>query len=101
MIRSMVQRFNMQRDARRTVTEWLDRLPRPILLAAPGAVLVLIAALVPDGVRQGFATDLEIYRRYGSQLLGGLVPYRDVPIEYPPLAIVPMVLPFGPGPEPL
>ena len=33
------------------------------------------------------------YFAFASQVFQGLVPYRDVPLEYPPLALVPWLLP--------
>jgi Glycosyltransferase family 87 len=36
--------------------------------------------------------DLFIYRTYADLFLGGTVPYHDVAFEYPPLALVPIVL---------
>jgi hypothetical protein len=72
----------------------LARLTFAALLAAPAAVLAVILATLSEENRIGFTIDLEIYRRYGVQLLAGGALYRDVPIEYPPLAIVPMLVPF-------
>jgi hypothetical protein len=37
--------------------------------------------------------DIELYFLYSFKLWHGLVPYRDYPIEYPPLALVPLILP--------
>jgi hypothetical protein len=37
--------------------------------------------------------DLPLYHRYGSQLLGGTLPYRDWAFEYPPFALIWFVLP--------
>jgi hypothetical protein len=39
------------------------------------------------------ASDVDIYFRYSEQVLDGQVPYRDFPFEYPPLALVPLLLP--------
>ncbi len=72
----------------------LARLPLPVLLVAPAAIVLAISAITPALTRFGFALDLEIYRVYAVDVLAGLAPYRDVPIEYPPLAIVPMVIPL-------
>ena len=72
----------------------IDRLPLPVLLAAPGVILLTVAVALPEPVRLGFTIDLEIYRRYAVALLAGFAPYGDIPVEYPPLALVPMVLPL-------
>lgn len=37
--------------------------------------------------------DVRIYFDYGSRVLAGGVPYRDYPVEYPPLALILFVLP--------
>jgi len=72
----------------------LTRLPRPILVMAPAAIVLAIAAVTPEPTRLGFATDLDVYRIYSVDILAGLAPYRNVQIEYPPLAIAPMVIPL-------
>jgi hypothetical protein len=45
--------------------------------------------------------DLYVYRTYAHWLLDGVAPYRELPLEYPPLALVPIglggVLGTGPG----
>ncbi|HEY9643639.1 MAG TPA: glycosyltransferase family 87 protein [Coleofasciculaceae cyanobacterium] len=38
-------------------------------------------------------TDVEIYYRYALNLMGGEVPYQDFSVEYPPLALLPIVVP--------
>jgi hypothetical protein len=80
---------------------WIDRLPVALLLAAPAAILAAISLAIPEAVRLGFTIDLEIYRRDGTALLSGLAPYRDVAVEYPPLAIGAMVLPLLGSPAPM
>jgi hypothetical protein len=34
--------------------------------------------------------DLFVYRTYATSLIDGLLPYRDFPLEYPPLALAPI-----------
>jgi uncharacterized membrane protein len=63
------------------------------LLAAPLGVMLIVIALTPGPAYVGITSDLRVYFEYGTQLLGGAVPYRDFPLEYPPLALVPMTLP--------
>ncbi len=38
--------------------------------------------------------DLKLYYQYSLKMMQGLVPYRDFPIEYPPLALPPFILPW-------
>ena len=38
-------------------------------------------------------SDTAVYLRYGERIAGGDLPYRDFPVEYPPGALVPFVLP--------
>ncbi len=63
-------------------------------MLAPLGLLVLIVWLVPEPARLGFAGDLTIYREYGLRLLQGSIAYRDFHVEYPPLALAPMILPL-------
>lgn len=37
--------------------------------------------------------DVTLYYEYATQIVDGKVPYRDVQLEYPPLALIPMLLP--------
>jgi uncharacterized membrane protein len=46
----------------------------------------------PNGV-----ADTGLYSLYGTRMAHGLVPYRDFFIEFPPGALVPLVLPALPG----
>lgn len=62
------------------------------LLAPLGIVLVVIA-LTTGPAFSGVMSDLRVYFDDGGRLLGGAVPYRDFPLEYPPLALLPMTLP--------
>ena len=76
------------------------------LLAAPLGVMLLVIALTPGPAFVGVTSDLQVYFDYSAQLLAGATPYRDFPLEYPPLALVPMTLPrlvwlFGAGSDDL
>ncbi len=57
---------------------------------------VVIAFLAEQGLygdpRRVLGVDL--LRTYAGNVLDGLVPYRDFPFEYPPLAIVPILAPL-------
>jgi glycosyl transferase family 87 len=63
------------------------------LLAAPLGVMLVVIALTPGPAYVGITSDLRVYFDYSARLLGGAVPYRDFPLEYPPLALIPMTLP--------
>ena len=76
----------------------------------PGFVLLAVSLLVFLGtwllvgalVRSAFygpvvITDTPVYLDFFDRILGGGIPYRDVPLEYPPLALPAFLLPalFG------
>lgn len=77
--------------------------PRPARwhLLLPVGVILLAAALTPASEFRANQGDVGLYLEKARALLSGMVPYRDFGFEYPPLALVPMVLPallwpFGP-----
>jgi hypothetical protein len=70
------------------------RAPAVVLLVAPLVLLVLLVGLTPEQTRVIFASDLSVYRRYGLQVLAGSIPYLDFKVEYPPLALVAMIVPL-------
>jgi len=49
-------------------------------------------ALMGDGIG-----DIRLYERYGQHVAHGLVPYRDFFFDWPPGAVVPVLLPALPG----
>jgi hypothetical protein len=55
--------------------------------------LVLLCTLPING-RAKDSNDLPLYYDSASRLLQGQIPYRDFPLEYPPLALVPFTLPY-------
>jgi hypothetical protein len=65
---------------------WLLVIPYGIVLAV--AALTPTASLFPD---QG---DVNLYLEKATAIADGGIPYRDVSLEYPPLAFVPIVLPY-------
>src|SRR5947209_10556772 len=71
-----------------------DRAPIIGLIALQCAGLLLVALLTLPLVYQWHARDLEIYYESGLKLLQGSFPYRDFPLEYPPLALLPFALPW-------
>jgi Glycosyltransferase family 87 len=66
---------------------------RRTLLVAPLAIVLFVVALTPGPVFAGIMSDLRGYFEDTGRLLAGVVPYRGFPLEYPPLALVPMTLP--------
>jgi hypothetical protein len=74
---------------------------RPVLLALGFGLLHALIALglarwplaYGDVGEQAMADDVHIYFDYATKILGGAVPYHDIQIEYPPLALVAFLLP--------
>ena len=66
-----------------------------LLLLLLYAIPIVAAALTPAadfaGGPQG---DVRLYLDKAYSVLTGGVPYRDFPLEYPPFALVPMVVPY-------
>jgi hypothetical protein len=63
------------------------------LIALQAIVVVLVGFLTPRAALLTWAVDPIAYRDSGQSILAGLIPYRDFTFEYPPLALLPMVLP--------
>jgi uncharacterized membrane protein len=55
--------------------------------------LLLVAAITLPIISQWHGMDLQIYFNASRQLTSGQLPYRDFPLEYPPLALIAFVLP--------
>jgi hypothetical protein len=64
------------------------------LLVVPYAIIVLVAFLTPTATLFPHQGDVNLYLEKASALVSGRIPYRDFPLEYPPLALVPMVVPY-------
>jgi len=72
--------------------------PSPLpWLVIPAAVILVAAALTPAIELTRNQGDVGLYLGNARAILDGGVPYRDVALEYPPLAIVPMVVPYLAG----
>ena len=70
----------------------------PLLsLLVPAALILLAGARTPTRDFIGNQGDVGLYLENARAIVAGSVPYRDVPLEYPPLAIVPMVVPYLAG----
>jgi hypothetical protein len=63
------------------------------LIAAPLVILVALTAVTSSHDLAILGSDLETYRGYADSTLGGAVPYSDFRLEYPPLALLPMIVP--------
>lgn len=64
----------------------------PVAAALVFAALALGATAVVEWSGQE-VVDLALYRTYGERLAGGLLPYRDFRVEYPPGALPAFLLP--------
>jgi hypothetical protein len=73
-----------------------SRLGRVLLLVAPALVL-LVAALTPTPALIPDQRDVHLYLSDARAVVSGLVPYRDISLEYPPGALIPMVVPYLAG----
>ncbi|MDP9244033.1 MAG: hypothetical protein M3O77_02995, partial [Chloroflexota bacterium] len=72
-----------------TSSPWARALP-----FVPALVVIAAAALTPMSELHSNQGDVGLYLEKARALVSGLVPYRDFPFEYPPLALVPMVVPY-------
>jgi hypothetical protein len=71
-----------------------SRAPLPILVLLY-AIPFAVAAVTPLSDFQGGPQgDVGLYLRRASEVVTGLVPYREFPLEYPPFALIPMVVPY-------
>lgn len=71
--------------------------PSPWLRFVPVAIIAAAAALTPAYDLHLHQSDVALYFEKAHAVASGLAPYRDVPLEYPPLALVPMVVPYVVG----
>ena len=72
-------------------------LPTAELLLLPALVLLLVGALTPTAQLFPHQGDVLLYFQKADALAGGALPYRDFAFEYPPLALVAMVVPYLAG----
>ena len=71
-----------------------SRAPLPLLTLVYAIPFVVAAITQLSDFQGGPQGDVGLYLRRASEVTSGLVPYRAFPLEYPPLALVPMVVPF-------
>jgi hypothetical protein len=65
-----------------------------LFLLLPALVILVIPAFTSTRSMFPSQGDVELYMKYAAAIVGGSTPYRDVQVEYPPLAMVPMVVPW-------
>jgi uncharacterized membrane protein len=65
-----------------------------LVLLVPFAMILGVAALTPTDQLFPNQGDLGLYLDNATAIVGGRTPYSEVPLEYPPLALVPMVVPY-------
>jgi len=77
------------------------RSPFPFLVI-PVAIVVAAAALTPTAEFARNQGDVRLYFDDAKAIADGQTPYTEVPLEYPPLALVPMLVPYivAPGGTP-
>jgi uncharacterized membrane protein len=63
------------------------------LLVVIGYFILLGLHFVKTGGFNGFFVDLNLYYKYSLQIIQGQFPYRDFFIEYPPFALLPLLIP--------
>ena len=68
--------------------------PRNLVLV-PYLLVFVTAALTPASEFFTNQGDIRLYLEKATALASGLLPYRDFPLEYPPLALVPMAIPYA------
>ena len=72
-----------------------DAVPTPrALVLLPYLLVLAAAALTPPAELFSNQGDVGLYLEKARALAAGLLPYRDFPFEYPPLALVPMAVPY-------
>jgi hypothetical protein len=70
------------------------RLVIPGLLALPAILVIAVVALTRTSELFPNQGDLNLYLEKATAVAAGQFPYRDFPFEYPPAALVPMVVPY-------
>jgi hypothetical protein len=65
-----------------------------LFLLVPFAIILAVPALTPTNQLFPNQGDVGLYLENARAIVGGGTPYSEVPLEYPPLAIVPMVVPY-------
>ncbi len=84
----------------RGVSGWL-RSPQAWALL-PGLLILAAAVLTPLAEFSGNQGDVRLYLDDSAAVIGGKAPYTQLPFEYPPFALVAMLVPYflTPGTQP-
>jgi len=69
-----------------------DPTPRGVVAGAVGALVFVLAALVPDPPEE---IRVAPFDRFAEAIQGGAIPYRDFTVEYPPGSIAAVVAPLA------
>ena len=72
----------------------LSRATTAALFVLPALLVLVVAALTPTDQLFPNQGDLNLYLEKARAFMSGQVPYRDFSFEYPPGALVPMVVPY-------
>lgn len=75
-----------------------SRWPR-LLVLIPPAIVLLVGVLTPTTALYPDQGDVGLYLEKAGAVASGLLPYRDVPFEYPPAALIAMLVPYVAGLE--
>ena len=69
--------------------------PLPLLaLLLPPLLVLAVGVLTPTGSLFPDQGDVSLYLKKASAFMAGAFPYRDEAFEYPPAAIIPMLVPY-------
>ncbi|MBA3431086.1 MAG: hypothetical protein H0U16_06350 [Actinobacteria bacterium] len=75
----------------------------PELLVLHAVLFFTVVALTPSTELFPNHGDVLLYFQYAERITQGQLPYRDIPLEYPPLSLLAFVLPYvawpGAGPR--
>jgi len=74
------------------IADALRSIPWRLLL--PSAVILVAAFLTPSSELHSNQGDVGLYLEKARDVAAGQVPYHDFAFEYPPLALVPMLVPY-------
>jgi hypothetical protein len=74
------------------IAGWL-RSPRPWVLL-PGVLILAAAVLTPIAEFSRNQGDVQLYLSDATAVAGGKAPYTELPFEYPPFALVAMLVPY-------
>lgn len=84
----------MNRVVHSVLDQLLDRKTTIVGLAVVGLAIGALGVLAVSALMNPYTRgDVALYHKYSLSMLQGSVPYRDFLVEYPPLALLPMLVP--------